>query len=126
MVGYIVGVGMFGLPYLTVRAGWLSFIILLAVLGSAQYLIHLVYANMIVINISEQERQIVRCLKKGVKWTKVLKLNQNKQKLTNAEIIKLAKICLNIEKHYKKPQDIEWGFKDGEFYVVRNRLITTL
>ena len=50
MVGYIVGVGMFGLPYLTVRAGWLAFIILLAVLGSAQYLIHLVYANMIVIN----------------------------------------------------------------------------
>lgn len=50
MIGYIVGVGMFGLPYLTVRAGWLAFIILLAVLGSAQYLIHLVYANMIVIN----------------------------------------------------------------------------
>ena len=50
MVGYIIGVGMFGLPYLTVRAGWLTFIILLAVLGPAQYLLHLIYANMIVIN----------------------------------------------------------------------------
>ncbi|MCK4745115.1 hypothetical protein KAS41_03560 [Candidatus Parcubacteria bacterium] len=50
MVGYIIGVGMFGLPYLTVRAGWLVFIILLAVLGPAQYLLHLIYANMIVIN----------------------------------------------------------------------------
>jgi len=50
MVGYIVGVGMFGLPYLTVRAGWLVFIILMIVLGLAQYLIHLVYANMIVIS----------------------------------------------------------------------------
>ncbi|MCK4539755.1 hypothetical protein KAU09_01210 [Candidatus Parcubacteria bacterium] len=50
MVGYIIGVGMFGLPYLTVRAGWLVFIILLVVLGPAQYLVHLIYANMIVIN----------------------------------------------------------------------------
>ncbi|MCK5319760.1 hypothetical protein KAJ61_00035 [Candidatus Parcubacteria bacterium] len=50
MVGYIIGVGMFGLPYLTVRSGWLVFIILLAILGPAQYLLHLIYANMIVIN----------------------------------------------------------------------------
>ena len=35
MVGYIVGVGMFGLPYLTVRAGWIVFAILLIVLGLA-------------------------------------------------------------------------------------------
>ena len=50
MVGYIVGVGMFGLPYLTVRSGWLVFVVLLVVLGLAQYLVHLIYANMIVIN----------------------------------------------------------------------------
>ena len=50
MVGYIVGVGMFGLPYLTVRAGWMVFAILLIVLGLAQYFVQLIYANMIVIN----------------------------------------------------------------------------
>ncbi|MCK4540182.1 hypothetical protein KAU09_03445 [Candidatus Parcubacteria bacterium] len=33
------------------------------------------------INISEQKRQIVRCLKKGVKWIKVPKLNQKKTKI---------------------------------------------
>ena len=82
--------------------------------------------SIIDINISEQERQIVRCLKKGVKWIKVLKSNQKKQKLSNTEIIKLAKICLKIEKHYKKPQDIEWAFKNGKFYIVQSRPITTL
>ncbi|MCK4540183.1 hypothetical protein KAU09_03450 [Candidatus Parcubacteria bacterium] len=51
---------------------------------------------------------------------------KKKQKLSNTEIIKLAKICLKIEKHYKKPQDIEWAFKDGEFYIVQSRPITTL
>ena len=50
MVGYIVGVGMFGLPYLTVRAGWIVFAILLIVLGLAQYFVQLIYANMIVIS----------------------------------------------------------------------------
>ena len=50
MVGYIVGVGMFGLPYLTVRAGWLVFVVLLVVLGLAQYFLQLIYANIIVTN----------------------------------------------------------------------------
>jgi len=77
-------------------------------------------------NIAEQERQIVKCLKKGVKWTKVLKVNQNKQKLTDKQLVSLAKICSNIEKHYKKPQDIEWALKDKKFYIVQSRPITTL
>ena len=78
------------------------------------------------INIAEQKKQIVRCLKKGVKWTSVLKSKQEKQKLTGKQIIELAKICANIEKHYKKPQDIEWAFRDNKFYIVQSRPITTL
>ncbi|MBU4375113.1 hypothetical protein KKH38_01260 [Patescibacteria group bacterium] len=49
MVGYIIGVGMFGLPFLVSRAGLLSFIILIAALGLVQYLLHLIYANLIVV-----------------------------------------------------------------------------
>ena len=48
MVGYIIGVGMFGLPFLVSRAGLLSFFILIAVLGLVQYLLHLIYANLII------------------------------------------------------------------------------
>lgn len=48
MVGYIIGVGMFGLPFLTAKAGILSFFILLFTLGAVQYLIHLIYANLII------------------------------------------------------------------------------
>ena len=78
------------------------------------------------INVAEQKKQIVRCLKKGVKWIPVLKSKQEKQKLSGKQIIELAKICANIEQHYKKPQDIEWAFRDGEFYIVQSRPITTL
>ncbi|MCK4553420.1 hypothetical protein KAU19_00455 [Candidatus Parcubacteria bacterium] len=82
--------------------------------------------SIIDVNISKQEKQIVRCLRKGVKWTAVPKSKQEKQKLSGKQIIELAKICANIEKHYKKPQDIEWAFKEGKFYIVQSRPITTL
>lgn len=49
MIGYIIGVGMFGLPFLTAKAGYVTFFIFLITLGFAQYLIHLIYANMIVV-----------------------------------------------------------------------------
>ncbi len=47
MVGYIIGVGMFGLPYLTARAGLVSFFVWLGLLGAMQYFFHLLYGNII-------------------------------------------------------------------------------
>lgn len=78
------------------------------------------------INVSRQERKLIRCLKKGVKWVAVPKSKQGAQVLSGDKIIELAKICDNIEKHYKKPQDIEWALKDGKFYITQSRPITTL
>jgi len=47
MVGYIIGVGMFGLPYLFIKAGIWPCLVLVAVIGVAQYFIHLLYAAII-------------------------------------------------------------------------------
>jgi pyruvate,water dikinase len=76
-------------------------------------------------NISKQEIMIVRT-KSGTKETKVPKFKQEKQKLTDKQILKLAEICQKIEKHYSFPQDIEWAFEKGKFYIVQSRPITTL
>ena len=48
MVGYVIGVGMFSLPFLTSRAGILVFFILIIFFGLVQYLLHLIYANLII------------------------------------------------------------------------------
>jgi len=56
----------------------------------------------------------------------VPKAKQEKQKLSDKLIVNLAKICSNIEKHYNKPQDIEWALAKGKFYIVQSRPITTL
>ncbi len=78
------------------------------------------------INVSAQEMMITRKPGGGVKHVKVLKAKKEKQKLTGKQIIDLAKICSTIEKHYKKPQDIEWAFAKGKFYITQSRPITTL
>ena len=51
---------------------------------------------------------------------------QERQKLTDAQVIEYAKLGKRIEKHYGKPQDIEWAFAEGKFYIVQSRPITTL
>ena len=49
----------------------------------------------------------------------------NKQVLSEEQIKSLAEISIKIEKHYKKPMDIEWAIDDKE-YILQARPITTL
>ena len=49
-----------------------------------------------------------------------------KQKLTDDEIIKLAKYAIAIENHYGCPQDMEWAIEGIRMYIVQSRPITTL
>jgi pyruvate,water dikinase len=51
---------------------------------------------------------------------------QKEQKISDDEILLLAKYCVDIEKHYGVPQDIEWTMEDGKIYIVQARPITTL
>src|SRR3989344_5029482 len=50
-----------------------------------------------------------------------------RQKLTDAEIIKLAKLAKMVEVHYKgKPQDLEFAIEGPRIFIVQTRAITTL
>ncbi|MFZ6034890.1 MAG: phosphoenolpyruvate synthase [Patescibacteria group bacterium] len=48
------------------------------------------------------------------------------QKLTDAEIVKLAVLISDVEKHYFFPQDIEWAMEKKRMFIVQSRPITTL
>jgi len=52
--------------------------------------------------------------------------DQTKQKLTDEEIIALAKIAIVIENLYQFPQDVEWAKEKGKLYIVQTRPITTI
>ena len=51
---------------------------------------------------------------------------QEKQKISDDEIVNLAKLGSKIEDLYQFPQDIEWAKEGEELYIVQTRPITTL
>lgn len=75
--------------------------------------------------ISDQEMKIVRG-PNGIEEVDVPKDEVSKQKFSNEEVLKLAEVCMNIEKHYGFPCDIEWAHEKGKTYIVQSRPITTL
>ena len=72
--------------------------------------------------------QSVQLIKKGdkTKEVEVPKKQREKQKITDKEIVKLAKIADGLQKHYYFPQDIEWAKEGNNLYIVQTRPVTTI
>ena len=51
---------------------------------------------------------------------------QNRQALTDEQIVQLEHMGRKIEEHFGSPQDIEWCMAHDTFYIVQSRPITTL
>ena len=62
----------------------------------------------------------------GTKEYEVEPGQQNRQALTDEQILQLEPIGRTIEEHFGSPQDIEWCLVDDAFYIVQSRPITTL
>jgi pyruvate,water dikinase len=54
------------------------------------------------------------------------KEEQAKQKITDDDILFLAKIGKTLETHYDHPQDVEWAKEGGKIYIVQTRPVTTI
>ncbi|MCD6434291.1 MAG: phosphoenolpyruvate synthase [Candidatus Diapherotrites archaeon] len=85
--------------------------------------------------VDKNKLQIVKKIVRAQEWMLVSKThgnerkpikkeNQRKQKLEDSKILELAKLGLEIEKHYGKGQDIEWALEEGKLYIVQSRAIT--
>lgn len=46
--------------------------------------------------------------------------------LTDAEVETLRQLCLKAEHYFGSPQDLEWAYAAGTFYLVQSRPITSL
>ncbi|TWH52132.1 phosphoenolpyruvate synthase [Sporomusa sp. KB1] len=74
-----------------------------------------------------QKKVAIYSLTEGGTITKELPPEQQeKQVLTDQQIIALAALGKKIEQHYGNPQDIEFCMANGEFSIVQSRPITTL
>ncbi|MEI6622656.1 MAG: rifamycin-inactivating phosphotransferase [Actinomycetes bacterium] len=51
---------------------------------------------------------------------------QGQPALTDAQVVRLARLGRRIEAHFGRPQDIEWCLVEDDFLIVQSRPITTL
>ncbi|MCX6705706.1 MAG: phosphoenolpyruvate synthase, partial [Candidatus Woesebacteria bacterium] len=72
--------------------------------------------------------QSVQLIKEGTetKEREVPRKTRDKQKISDEEIVKLAKYADRLQKHYYFPQDTEWAKEKGKLYIVQTRPVTTL
>jgi len=74
-------------------------------------------------------KQIVQLVKKGQETKKLPVPDkwQDKPKISDKEVVKLAKIGEKLHRHYFFPQDIEFALdKKRKIYIVQTRPVTTL
>jgi pyruvate, water dikinase len=80
--------------------------------------------------IKKQEWKLVKDLgahgKDENKKVILTKAEQDKQKITDNDILELAKIGITLETHYNHPQDVEWAKEGGKIYIVQTRPVTTI
>jgi len=62
----------------------------------------------------------------GVKKVKVPEKKIDVPKLTDDQLVELAKLSIKIHQHYFFPQDSEFAIQNGKIYLVQTRPITTL
>ena len=78
------------------------------------------------------QKQVNRQLKQFLRYkhtNKELKLKRSlvdKPKLSDEQIISLARLGQKVQDHYFFPQDIEWALAKGKVYLVQSRPVTTI
>lgn len=76
--------------------------------------------------IGDQAWKMVRKSKGKNEHISLSKGEKESQKLTDEQIVALAKIGADVEKHYGRPQDTEWALEGGSFFMVQARPVTTM
>jgi len=76
--------------------------------------------------ISTKELAIYALKEGGTREKKIEADRQNRQTLTDEQILELEKAGRTIEAYFGRPQDIEWCLYENKFFIVQSRPITTL
>jgi pyruvate,water dikinase len=82
--------------------------------------------NVIDKKISTKKLAIYAVKDGGTKEQEIEPERQNRQALTDEQVLQLERLGRKIEEHFGRPQDIEWCLADDTFYIVQSRPITTL
>jgi pyruvate,water dikinase len=90
------------------------------------YLINKQGPRIVGVRVGHQHMQIVRGAEGADEEITLDEDSAQARVLDDAQILELARIGLDVERHYGTPQDLEWAIADGVIYLVQSRPITTL
>ena len=81
--------------------------------------------------IAAQEWKLIRRIEGGKGDEANVKIvltpeEQVRQKITDEDVIALARIGKRLEDWYQFPQDVEWAKEDNKLYIVQTRPVTTI
>jgi pyruvate,water dikinase len=83
--------------------------------------------NSFVIIKKEVKKQDVKMVRSNISNKEVkLGAEGRLQKISDDEVLKVAILVADIEKHYYFPQDIEWAIEKDRVYIVQSRPVTTI
>jgi rifampicin phosphotransferase len=76
--------------------------------------------------VATKQRAILATPGGGTREQAIEPERQAQPALTDAQVLRLARLGRRIEAHFGRPQDIEWCLADDDFHIVQSRPITTL
>ena len=110
-------------------------IVIEAILGLGEYIVqgkvtpdHFeVSKNSYLIIKKEIKKQTVKMVRSNIS-NRELKVGAegSRQKISDEEVVKIALLTVDIEKHYYFPQDIEWAIEKGKVYITQSRPVTAI
>ena len=77
-------------------------------------------------NIAVKKLAIYALKEGGTQQEALEPARQNRQALSDEQLLELERLGRTIEAHFGNPQDIEWCLADGVFYIVQSRPVTTV
>jgi pyruvate,water dikinase len=77
-------------------------------------------------NVGEKSHKLVRDPKGGNRRVELEGRERTRRVLDDRQVLRLAQLALRIERHYGRPQDIEWAMESDEIFLLQSRPITTL
>lgn len=111
---------------IVIEAIWgLGELIVQGAVNPDRYIVSRDSGQILSVEVFRQSIQLIKVDGK-TKEVSVRKSKQDKQKLGHTQIKQLAKVGSAIHNHYYFPQDIEWAYSKGKFYMLQTRPVTAL
>jgi phosphohistidine swiveling domain-containing protein len=114
--------------HIVIEASWgLGQAIVSGMVDPDRYIVHKDTGQVLDESLADKAQAIIlRSPQGGVQVEEVTEGRREQRALSPEDLQRLAEMGREIEKHYRWPQDIEWGMTDNRLFILQSRPVTTV